>query len=126
MALSNTDNIVLRARGISKAFGGIKALDRVGLEICAGKVNAIVGENGAGKSTLMKVLSGGYREYEGQVILDGHQVAFANPKEAQNSGIAIIHQELNLIPYLSVAENVFLGREFTNRLGLIDYRRMHT
>ena len=112
MTQSKTNKIILRAKDISKTFGGIKALDNVNLEIFAGKVNAIVGENGAGKSTLMKILSGVYQEYEGQIILDEHQVTFANPKEAQNSGIAIIHQELNLIPYLSVAENVFLGREF--------------
>lgn len=125
MALSKTDNVVLQARSISKAFGGIKALDGVSLEILAGKVNAIVGENGAGKSTLMKILSGVHREYEGQVVLDGKPVTFANPREAQDNGIAIIHQELNLIPYLSVAENVFLGREFVDRIGLIDYRAMH-
>jgi len=125
MAQSQTNNIVLKATSISKTFGGIKALDDVSLEIFAGKVNAIVGENGAGKSTLMKILSGVYQEYEGQIFLDGLQVSFANPKEAQNNGIAIIHQELNLIPYLSVAENVFLGREFTNRFGLIDYGKMH-
>jgi len=125
MTLSKTNKIILQAKSISKTFGGIKALDNVSLEIYAGKVNTIVGENGAGKSTLMKVLSGVYQEYEGQIFLDGCQIAFANPKEAQNSGIAIIHQELNLIPYLSVAENIFLGREFINRLGLIDYKRMH-
>jgi len=125
MALSKTDNIVLQARSISKAFGGIKALDGVSLEIRAGKVNAIVGENGAGKSTLMKILSGVHREYEGQIVLDGQPVAFANPRQAQDNGIAIIHQELNLIPSLSVAENVFLGREFVSRIGLIDYRAMH-
>ena len=125
MALSRIDNVVLRAKGISKAFGGINALNDVSLEICASKVNAIVGENGAGKSTLMKILSGVYAEYEGQIVLDGREVAFANPAEAQESGIAIIHQELNLIPHLSVAENVFLGREFVSRAGLIDYRAMH-
>ena len=124
MPLSKTDNVVLRAEGISKAFGGIKALDDVSLEICAGKVNAIVGENGAGKSTLMKILSGAHRDYEGQIVLDGRIVAFSGPAEAQDSGIAIIHQELNLIPHLSVAENVFLGREFISRAGLIDYRAM--
>ena len=114
------DNLILQAKGISKSFGGIKALDGVDLEIDKGRVNAIVGENGAGKSTLMKILTGVHREYDGQIILDGHNIAFATPKEAQNHGIAIIHQELNLIPYLSVAENVFLGREFVNRFGLID------
>jgi len=125
MALSKTDNIVLQARDISKAFGGVKALDGVSLEILAGKVNAIVGENGAGKSTLMKILSGVHQEYEGQIVLDGQPVTFANPRQAQDNGIAIIHQELNLIPHLSVAENVFLGREFLDRIGMISYRTMH-
>jgi len=126
MAQSKTDNIILQAKSISKTFGGIKALDSVSLEIYKGQVNAIVGENGAGKSTLMKVLTGIYQQYDGQTILDGDKATFANPKEAQKNGIAIIHQELNLIPYLSVAENVFLGREFINRFGLIDYKRMYS
>jgi ribose transport system ATP-binding protein len=125
MGQSENNKAVLQAKNISKTFGGIKALDSVNFEVYEGRVNAIVGENGAGKSTLMKVLTGIYQDYEGQIILDGREVTFANPKEAQNSGIAIIHQELNLIPYLSVAENVFLGREFVNRLGLIDYKKMY-
>jgi len=125
MALSKSENIVLQARGISKTFGGVKALDGVSLDILAGKVNAIVGENGAGKSTLMKILSGVHQEYEGQIVLDGQPVSFANPRQAQDNGIAIIHQEFNLIPHLSVAENVFLGREFVDRIGLINYRAMH-
>jgi ribose transport system ATP-binding protein len=126
MAQTKTDNIILQVKSISKRFGGIKALDSVSLDIYKGQINAIVGENGAGKSTLMKVLTGIYQEYDGQIILDGQKVAFTNPKEAQNNGITIIHQELNLIPYLSVAENVFLGREFINRFGLIDYKRMYS
>ena len=125
MTLCKTDNITLQAKNISKTFGGVKALEGVSLDVYKGQVNAIVGENGAGKSTLMKVLTGVYQGYDGQVILDGRAVTFGNPKEAQNNGIAIIHQELNLIPYLSVAENVFLGREFTNRFGMIDYRKMY-
>ena len=119
------DRIILQAKGIHKAFGGIKALDDVSVEINTARVNAIVGENGAGKSTLMKILSGVYQDYEGQILLDGEQVHFASPKDAQEQGIAIIHQEFNLIPYLSVAENIFLGREYVNRAGLIDYRRMN-
>jgi len=119
------DNIVLQAKGVHKSFGGIEVLQDVSIEIQAGKVNTIVGENGAGKSTIMKILSGVYQDYEGQVLLDGRQVVFSNPRAAQKMGIAMIHQELNLIPYLSVAENMFLGREFVNLAGLIDYRRMN-
>jgi ribose transport system ATP-binding protein len=125
MRQPKNNKAVLQAKSISKTFGGIKALDSVNFEVYKGQVNAIVGENGAGKSTLMKVLTGIHQDYDGQIILDGRKVTFANPKEAQNNGIAIIHQELNLIPYLSVAENVFLGREFVNRLGLIDYKKMY-
>jgi ribose transport system ATP-binding protein len=109
---------------VAKRFGGVKALDEARLEVRAGQVTAVMGENGAGKSTLMKVLAGVYQDYEGQILLNGREVAFANPRQAQEHGVAIIHQELNLIPNLSVAENIFLGREFLDGLGLIDFRRM--
>ena len=123
---AKVDNqVILQAKAISKAFGGIQALEDVSLEIHTGKINAIVGENGAGKSTLMKIFSGVYQEYQGRIHLDDQGVAFAHPREAQDKGIAIIHQELNLIPYLTVAENIFLGREFLNSFGLIDYKRMN-
>jgi ribose transport system ATP-binding protein len=124
MILSGETNIVLEAKKVTKTFPGVKALDRVDFQAYRGKVNAVVGENGAGKSTLMKVLSGVYPQYEGKIFLQGREVSFSSPREAQDQGIAIIHQELNLIPYLSVAENIFLGREFLNRIGLIDYKRM--
>lgn len=126
MILQKDNNIVLEAVNITKAFPGVKALHKVSFQIYRNKVNSLVGENGAGKSTLMKVLSGVYPEYEGEIFLGGKQISFSNPREAQDNGVAIIHQELNLIPYLSVAENVFLGREFTNALGLIDCKRMYS
>ncbi len=119
-----TDEIVLAARGITKRFGGVKALDEAHLEVHAGQVTAVVGENGAGKSTLMKVLAGVYQDYEGKILRDGREVVFASPRQAQEQGVALIHQELNLIPNLTVSENIFLGREFLDRLGLIDFRRM--
>ena len=111
---------MLIAENITKKFSGTVALDRVCLELHAGKVNAIIGENGAGKSTLMKILSGVYTDYEGAVIYKNQPVRFQNTRQAQDAGIAIIHQELNLIPYLSITENIFLGREITNRLGMLD------
>jgi len=117
------DEIILAAQGVTKGFGGVKALDEAHLEVRAGQVTAVMGENGAGKSTLMKVLAGVYQDYEGRILLNGREVAFANPRQAQEQGVTIIHQELNLIPNLSVAENLFLGREFVGRLGLIDSRR---
>ncbi len=120
-----TSQTVLKAEGISKSFTGVKALKDISVEIYAGRVNAIVGENGAGKPTLMKILAGVYQDYEGQLYLDGRAASFANPREAQERGIAIIHQELNLIDGLSAAENIFLGREFLSRTGLIDYAAMN-
>ncbi|MEQ1953391.1 sugar ABC transporter ATP-binding protein [Mesorhizobium sp. CN2-181] len=102
---------VLVASGISKQFGGIAALTDVGFELRAGEVHALMGENGAGKSTLMKILSGVYAAYDGEIAVDGRPVHFANVRQAEAEGIAIIHQELNLVPELSVADNIFLGRE---------------
>jgi ribose transport system ATP-binding protein len=117
---------MLRAENISKRFSGVAALENVCLELPAGKVTAILGENGAGKSTLMKILSGVYAEYEGQVFFKDKVVCFKNPNEAQNAGIAIIHQELNLVPYLSITENLFLGREITHALGMLNSKAMRT
>src|ERR1700754_2378522 len=105
---------MLVVENITKKFSGVIALQDVNMELHPGKVNAILGENGAGKSTLMKILSGVYPEYEGRILLRGEQVNFNNPREAQHAGIGIIHQELNLIPHLSITENIFLGRELTN------------
>ena len=115
---------MLVAENISKKFSGVTALDNVCMELHAGKVNAIIGENGAGKSTLMKILSGVYTEYEGQIIYNGDTVRFKNTKDAQAKGIAIIHQELNLVPHLSVTENIFLGSELTTSFGLLDKKQM--
>ena len=108
--MTEHDEVVLAAQGVTKRFGGVKALNDAHLEVRAGQVTAVVGENGAGKSTLMKVLAGVYQDYEGRILLNGRELLFANPRQAQEQGVAIIHQELNLIPNLSVAENIFLGR----------------
>ncbi|MDX3924470.1 MAG: sugar ABC transporter ATP-binding protein [Shinella sp.] len=102
---------VLTAESISKSFGGISALRDVRFALRAGEIHALMGENGAGKSTLMKILSGVYPDYEGTVQVDGTSVRFSNVRDAEAAGIAIIHQELNLVPELSVADNIFLGRE---------------
>ncbi len=116
---------MLVAKNITKKFSGIAALSNVSLELFPGKVNAIIGENGAGKSTLMKIFSGVHTQYEGEIIFNGKKVKFHNTKEAEEAGIAIIHQELNLVPYLSVAENIFLGREITNWLDMVDKKQMN-
>jgi ribose transport system ATP-binding protein len=125
--MNNQNKIVpiLEVRNISKDFSGVYALKSVDLQIFPGQVTAIIGENGAGKSTLMKIVSGVHTQYEGKVLLNGEEMSFRNPKDAAEKGIVIIHQELNLIPYLSITENLFLGQELTNRLGLLDYPAMH-
>lgn len=105
--------------GIDKSFPGVHALNHCHFDINRGEVHALVGENGAGKSTLMKILAGIYQKDSGEVFYDGRPVDFSTPKEAQDAGIGIIHQELNLMPHLTVAENIFIGKEFTKGI-LID------
>jgi ABC-type sugar transport system ATPase subunit len=114
----------LEMKAVSKRFPGVLALDRVDLSAWRGEVHGIVGENGAGKSTLMKVLSGVHTEYDGEISLDGNPVRFGGPRDAESAGIAIIHQELNVVPTLSVAENIFLGRELVTGPGLLRRREM--
>jgi len=118
-------SIILEARNITKTFPGVVAVNNVTFRVYRGEVNALVGENGAGKSTLMKVLSGVYPDYEGKVILEGKEVHFRTPKEAQDNGIALIPQELDLVPNLSVAENVFLSREPVDAFGFVNYKKMY-
>ncbi len=116
---------MLEAKNISKNFSGVKALSNINLTLYPGKVNAIIGENGAGKSTLMKIFSGVYTQYEGEIIYNGEPVKFTGTRDAEDKGIAIIHQELNMVPHLSIAENIFLGREITNALGVLDKKKMN-
>jgi ribose transport system ATP-binding protein len=115
---------LLRMRGISKSFPGVRALDGVDLELAPSEVHALAGENGAGKSTLMKILSGVYHADEGEIWLRGKRVTATDPRAMIDAGVSVIYQELNLVPYLSVAENVFLGREPRRAGGLIDWKRM--
>ena len=113
-------------RGISREFPGIKALDNVSFEIRAGEVHMLVGENGAGKSTLMKVLCGAHRADRGSFFHNGEPVTINDAAAARKFGIAVIFQDFTLVPYLDIAQNIFLGREFPGRLpGLIDRRRIH-
>jgi len=116
---------MLQAINISKSFPGVKALNGVNLSFYPSKVNAILGENGAGKSTLLKILTGVYTEYEGEIRLNESTVKFKTIKDAQKVGIAIIHQELNLIPTLSITENLFLGQEIYTKWGLLDSKKMN-
>ncbi|HVF27982.1 MAG TPA: ATP-binding cassette domain-containing protein, partial [Pyrinomonadaceae bacterium] len=117
-----TDAPVLEMRHIRKTFPGVVALDDVDFELRRGEVHVLIGENGAGKSTLMKILSGAYQKSAGRIFLDGAEVEIKNPKHAQTLGIGIIYQEFNLIPHLSVGENIFLGREPQRLPGLINQR----
>ncbi len=116
---------LLEMKQIDKNFPGVHALDHVDFRVRAGEIHALMGENGAGKSTLMKVLTGLYTKDSGEIIFDGESVSFNSPLESQKAGISTIYQEINLIPYLSVAENIFLGREPMNRSG-IDWKAVNT
>src|SRR5690606_4235256 len=114
--------LILKMENITKEFYGIKALDNVNLQVKRGEIHALVGENGAGKSTLMKVLSGIYPHgsYEGDIVYDGEVQRFRGIADSEGGGIIIIHQELALVPLLSIAENIFLGNE-VQRYGAIDW-----
>ncbi|KLV04030.1 sugar ABC transporter ATP-binding protein [Photobacterium aquae] len=116
---------ILELKDIEKAFPGVKALDKASLNVYPGKVMALMGENGAGKSTLMKVLTGIYTMDAGELRYQGQNVKFNGPRHSQEAGISIIHQELNLIPELTIAENIFLGRERTNAFGGIKWNEMY-
>lgn len=115
---------LLELTGIVKTFPGVRALDEAGLRVYPGRVMALLGENGAGKSTLMKVLTGIYQADSGTLTYRGQPIAFRGPRESQDQGISIIHQELNLLPELSIAANIFLGREPRTRFGNIDHRAL--
>ena len=117
--------LLLEARHISKAFPGVRALNDVRIGVRRGRLNALLGENGAGKSTLMNILSGVFTPDSGAIYLNGHSITFRSPREAQQAGISTIYQELKLVPELSVAENIYLGRLPLNRFGLVDYPKMY-
>ena len=113
-------DIILTMKDIDKSFPGVHALDHVDLEIRKGEVLALMGENGAGKSTLMKVLTGIYKKDSGTITYEGKEVEFANTREAQDAGVVIVHQELNMLGHLTVAQNLFIGREFKNGIKIDD------
>ena len=116
--------VILTMKGIDKSFPGVHALDHVDLEIRKGEVLALMGENGAGKSTLMKVLTGIYKKDEGTITYEGKEVEFENPSAAQDAGVVIVHQELNMLSHLTVAQNIFIGREIMKG-KLIDDEKMN-
>lgn len=125
VSTATVDEPLLLMRGISKSFPGVQALQDVALEVRAGEVHALVGENGAGKSTLMRILVGVHQRDAGEILLRGRTVEIPSPIHARTLGISIIHQELNQVPALSVAENIFLGREPRRGPGFVDYVEMY-
>ena len=116
--------VILTMKGIDKSFPGVHALDHVDLEIRKGEVLALMGENGAGKSTLMKVLTGIYKKDEGTITYEGKEIEFENPRAAQAAGVIIVHQELNMLSHLTVAQNIFIGREIMKG-NMIDDAKMN-
>jgi ribose transport system ATP-binding protein len=126
-AVDSTEGVnpTLKAVELTKRFRGVTALDAVSIDLCAGEVHALVGENGAGKSTLIKVINGLYPADEGVISLDDEPVAFNGPHEAWGFGISTVFQEINLEPFLSVAQNLFLGREPTRRWGFVDVKAIN-
>jgi ribose transport system ATP-binding protein len=116
--------LLLQVSGVTKSFPGVKALSDMHLDLRHGEVLAVVGENGAGKSTLMKLLSGSYVADSGEFFLDGKPLGVTGPRDAQQQGISIIHQEFNLMPDLTVAQNIWIGRE-PRRRGFLDHRRLN-
>jgi ABC-type sugar transport system ATPase subunit len=122
----STNGAFLRMEGISKAYPGVQALQDVDFEVVHAEIHALVGENGAGKSTLMKILTGALRRDQGRILLGGQEVEIDSPSDAQSLGISMIHQELSLIPYLTVGQNIYLGREPGGQVpGFIDWPTLY-
>ncbi|MGH9146413.1 MAG: sugar ABC transporter ATP-binding protein [Vicinamibacterales bacterium] len=126
MSQSGPPTPLVEMRGISKSFPGVRALDNVSVSIHAGEVHMLLGQNGAGKSTLIKVLYGAAHPEHGEFLFDGRPVRITSTSDARRLGMAVIFQEFSLVPYLNIAQNIFLGREIKGRVpGVIDHRRMH-
>lgn len=123
--VNNMGGKLLEMKGVTKRFPGVYALKGVDFELEGGEVHALLGENGAGKSTLMKILNGIYSIDEGKIFIKGNGVQITGVKDAQKYGISIIHQEISLVPYLTIAENIYLGREPLTKAGFIDKRTMY-
>lgn len=119
------EKLLLQMTGIDKSFPGVHALQSVQFDLRRGEVHALLGENGAGKSTLIKILGGIYQKDQGEILVDGEKVTINSVEDARKAGVSIIHQELVLVPWLSISENMFLGREPLNKLGLVDYGKMN-
>ena len=119
------ENIVLRLEDIVKTFPGVKALDGVHLDVKRGEVHALCGENGAGKSTLMKIIAGAQGYTSGHMYVNEEEVVFHSTKDAERKGIAMIYQEFNMVPDMTVAENMYLGRLPKTPMGSVDWRKLY-
>src|SRR5450755_4098145 len=120
----NEQPALLELRGITKSFGGVQALRNVDFTLNAGEIHGLAGENGAGKSTMMKIISGVHSADSGTMRVDGKEVHFRSSRDALAASIGMVHQELSVAPELSVAENVFLGAQPVNGMGVVAWRRM--
>ena len=119
------DKYLLEMQNIEKSFGGVKALKSASLNLKKGEVLSLMGENGAGKSTLMNILSGSLHADSGAILIEGKECSIRSPMQARNLGIVKIHQELQIVPELNIAENIYLGRWQTDKLGLVKKKNMH-
>lgn len=123
--MENHNETVLEMKNISKNFSGVKALRNIHFDLRRGEIHALMGENGAGKSTMIKMLAGIYDPSEGEIFVDGKKVEIADVAKSKSLGIAVIHQELSLVPHMTVAENIFMGRMPTTKFGLVDDKQLH-
>ena len=119
-------NPILQMKGISKHYGGVKALSNVDLDLHRGSIHGIVGENGAGKSTLVKIISGALIDYEGGVFLNAERVRFSSPRDAQKKGVGIVYQELSVINCLTVAENIFMSAINKSKSFIVNYKKFNS
>ncbi|MDY0093120.1 MAG: sugar ABC transporter ATP-binding protein [Candidatus Vecturithrix sp.] len=120
-----SETLLLEVKNIGKTYPGVRALDNVNFDVRRGEVHCLAGENGAGKSTLIEIIGGTHKADQGAILLNGVPVEFASPKHAQEHGIAVLHQELPVLPYLTVAENIFLARQPRTKLKTVDYAEMN-
>ena len=125
MKNKNADKYTLELKNVSKSFPGVKALNKINFNLKKGEIHSLVGENGAGKSTLLKILSGAYKKDEGTISLEGEEVEITDPKHALDLGISVIYQEFNLIPNLSIAENIFMGRAPRMNTAFINFEELY-